>query len=64
MKIFKFKRLYKFFCTIENIIAGILGLIGVILMCSITHTWAIFFITKTIGITLILFAYWELVDEE
>lgn len=57
------KRLFKILSTIENIFAGILGLIGLIMMCSITYTWPMFFITKTIGIGLILFAYWELVEE-
>ena len=57
------KRLFKILSTIENIFAGILGLIGLIMMCAITHTWPMFFITKTIGIGLILFAYWELVEE-
>ncbi len=58
------KRLYKILSTTENIISGILGLLGIILICLISYTWTMFFITKSIGVFLILFAYWELVDEE
>lgn len=58
------KRLFKILSTIENIIAGILGLLGLILICSISYTWIMFFITKSVGVILLLFAYWELVDEE
>lgn len=58
------KRLFKILSTIENIIAGILGLLGLILICSISYTWVMFFITKSVGVILLLFAYWELVDEE
>lgn len=59
----KHERLFKILSTIENIIAGILGLIGFVLMGMITHTWVAFFIIKSIGITLLLFAYWELAEE-
>lgn len=58
------KRLFKVLSTIENIIAGVIGLIGFFLMSCITHTWPIFIITKSIGAFCLLFAYWELVDEE
>ena len=58
------KRLYKILSTTENIISGILGLLGIILICSISYTWTMFFITKSVGVILLLFAYWELVDEE
>ena len=58
------KRLYKILSTTENIISGILGLLGIILICSISSTWTMFFITKSVGVILLLFAYWELVDEE
>lgn len=58
------KRLYKILSTTENIISGILGLLGIILICSISYTWIMFFITKSVGVILLLFAYWELVDEE
>lgn len=57
------KRLFKILSTIENIITGILALIGFVLMGMITHTWVEFFIVKTIGIGLLLFVYWELADE-
>ena len=60
----KYKRLFKIMSTIENIFAGIIGLLGLILICSISYTWPMFFITKSIGVVCLLFAYWELVDEE
>lgn len=58
------KRLFKILATIENIIGGIAFLGGLILMCTITHSWAIFFITRFIALTLLAFGYWELENIE
>ncbi len=60
----KYKRLFNILSNIENIFAGIIGLLGFILMASITYTWPMFFIIKSIGALFLLFAYWELVEEE
>lgn len=57
------KRLFKILSTIETIVVGILGLLGLIMISAITYTWPMFFITKTIGIGLVLLAYWDLVEE-
>ena len=54
------KRLFKILNTIENVIAIVIGMIGLILLLMVTHTWPMFFITKILGLTLIAFTYWEL----
>lgn len=59
----KHKRLFKILSTIENAIAIIFGIIGMILLLKITHTWTMFFIVKSLGLVLIMFAYWELAEE-
>ena len=58
------KKLYKILATIENSLAGILGFIGFILMSSISENWNLLILIKIIGITLLIFAYWELNEEE